>query len=52
MTYECLKGKIALVTGAGTGMGASTALMLAKFGASVAVVGIEADPIEAVAGLD
>ncbi len=49
MTYECFKGKVALITGSGTGMGAATALMLAKLGANIAVVGIEQAPIERVA---
>lgn len=50
MRYDCFDGKVALVTGSGTGMGAKTALMLAQLRAKIAVVGIEPGPIEDVAG--
>ena len=42
-------GKIALVTGAGTGMGKATAELLAARGAKVALLGIESSTVEAVA---
>ena len=38
-------GKIALVTGAGTGMGAATAVLLAERGARVGLVGRREDPL-------
>jgi citronellol/citronellal dehydrogenase len=41
-------GKIALVTGGGTGIGAATALELARTGASVAICGRRPGPLEAV----
>lgn len=44
-----LQDKIALVTGAGSGIGAATALALADHGADVIVVSRTADEIEAVA---
>ncbi len=43
-----LEGKIAIVTGGGTGIGRSTALMLAAEGAHVVVVGRRKPPLEAV----
>jgi NADP-dependent 3-hydroxy acid dehydrogenase YdfG len=46
-----LKGSVALVTGAGTGMGEACALALAADGAAVALVGRTAAPLERVAGL-
>lgn len=44
-----LEGKVALVTGAGTGIGRSTALALAKAGAGVVLNGRRAAPLMAVA---
>lgn len=44
-----LKGKVALVTGAGSGLGAASARLLAAEGASVALLSRTPDEIEAVA---
>lgn len=41
--------KVALVTGAGTGMGADTAVLLAERGASVVLVGRREAPLQEVA---
>src|SRR5207244_2338739 len=40
-----LDGKIALVTGAGTGIGRETAILLAKEGATVVLTGRRIDPL-------
>ena len=44
-----LEGRVAIVTGAGTGIGRGIALEFAKAGAAVAVAGRRTGPIEAVA---
>ncbi|HSZ68780.1 MAG TPA: SDR family oxidoreductase [Solirubrobacteraceae bacterium] len=45
-----LHGRVALVTGGGTGLGRATALELARCGASVAVVGRREEPLRETAG--
>ncbi|MGW7043201.1 SDR family NAD(P)-dependent oxidoreductase [Streptomyces avermitilis] len=42
-------GKVALVTGAGTGTGAATAILLAECGARVTLVGRREEPLHEVA---
>ncbi len=46
-----LNGKIALVTGAGSGIGRETAILLAKEGATVVLTGRRLDPLREVAEL-
>lgn len=43
-----LKGKVAVVTGASSGLGRSAALAYAEYGADVAVLGIDTDKLDAV----
>jgi NAD(P)-dependent dehydrogenase (short-subunit alcohol dehydrogenase family) len=43
---KSFEGKVCLVTGAGSGIGAATAILMAERGASVAVVGLPTDPLE------
>ncbi|KJC38809.1 SDR family oxidoreductase [Bradyrhizobium sp. LTSP857] len=46
-----LDGKIALITGAGTGIGRETAILLAQEGATVVVTGRRTAPLQEVAGV-
>ena len=51
MSEQTLKGKTALVTGGGAGIGRASAVALAKEGADVAVLDIDGDAAEATASL-
>ncbi|MFF1560209.1 SDR family oxidoreductase [Streptomyces sp. NPDC058279] len=50
MTYATLDGRTALITGAASGIGAATALLLARHGVRVALLARRADRLEEVAG--
>lgn len=49
--FDSFEGKVAIVTGAGTGLGRAFALRLSELGATVALVGRRPDPLEETAGL-
>ncbi len=44
-----LEGKVALVTGGGTGIGRASALMMAEHGANLVLAGLDSAPLEATA---
>ncbi|KAA0547027.1 3-ketoacyl-ACP reductase [Bacillus sp. BGMRC 2118] len=46
---ESLKGKVAIVTGAGRGIGRATAIALAKEGVNIGLIGLSMDNLEKVA---
>ena len=48
MTQGRLQGKVAFVTGAGTGIGAATAIRFAQEGATVVICGRRREPLDAV----
>lgn len=48
MTQARLQGKVAFVTGAGTGIGAATAIRFAQEGATVVICGRRKEPLDAV----
>lgn len=45
-----LDGRVALITGGGTGIGSAAALVLANYGADVALAGRRKEPLESTAG--
>ncbi len=45
----CLDGRVAVVTGGGTGIGRGSALVLAQYGADVVLAGRRPDPLESTA---